>query len=268
MEFRLHIIKDGAALSEWTEIHPIGDLHVGNPNHDKRALAEKVKMIKDRPNALWIGTGDMMEMIFIGDKRWSKKTEDEKFEIRRGVMDEVREAASVLYPIKDQCVGIMEGNHEFKIATMMPVDPAVELCSLLRVKYLGYSSMIRFRKAKRSVIYYLHHGYGGGRKAGTQINKAEDALRICPYANFYILSHVHMNGLTDLDTLDITEQGSPIHRPKVFVVLSGFVKNYEQKRTSYPERLMFPQGNNSPCVTKFRWVGKKHELQLGINFQT
>ena len=153
--------------------------------------------------------GDYGDHIYYNDPRFSLSASDENITIgdmRQGVMRQVRKIADLFEPIKDKCAGLLTGNHEETVAKRYHVDPTMELAYRLNIKYLMYSAItlvaIKDGKSIYTLRVFTHHGYGGGRRHGPQINKVEDAMRIVN-ADVYAIGHVHGKVASQLEIAEL-----------------------------------------------------------------
>ena len=266
MEFRRYDIKS-KNRTEWFSLHFISDVHVGSSGHNERAFKERIEEIKADPLAYWMGVGDYGDHIYYNDPRFSLNDIDETItigDIRQGIMGQVRRIADKLGPIKDKCIGVGTGNHEETITNRYHVDPTRELAFRMDVPYLGYSALIYLAaKGVKGARIFTHHGYGGGRKSGAQINKVEDAMRIA-VADIYAIGHVHVKANSQLEILGIRENGKPERRQKIFVVTGSYQRAANSGTTSFAEKGMYPQAPMGSPTVQFRWIGGNHDLDMRV----
>ena len=169
----------------------IGDAHVGATNCAEDKIKALVKIIKANPNARWLGGGDLTDNVIISDvKRFDptvlppwmlhKRTAGEVVE---GLQDIVGAQKKRLYqlldPIKDQCLGLVEGNHEYAIMKHHNRDVMTEMCEHFNVPNLTDCAFIRFKFIRKTgkgapptavVKAFITHGHGGGRTSGAEPN--------------------------------------------------------------------------------------------------
>ena len=270
MEFNAYSVTR-RKLTDWVSLHFIGDIHIGQGNHNRERLLERIDMIKKDPLAIWMGMGDYGDHIYYTDPRFDLNSMDGSItigDLRQGILKQVRKFCDDIEPIKNKCIGIGSGNHEETIAKRCHVDPTREIAYRLGVSYAGYCSLTRIAlpaKAQRSsIVLFAHHGYGAGRKHGGQINKIEDAMRIAPSADIYAMGHVHGKVASTLDVIDITQQGSMTTKQKAFVVTGSYSDTYRQGVLSYAEKSMYTQaGLGSPTI-QFRLIRRNKGDRRGV----
>ena len=109
-----------SSKSDTFHIIPIGDIHIGNVNSDKKALIKLVDWIKTCDKCLWLGMGDYIDIIPANDKRHNIYEADRVFKYNNRVyelydpQEQYRLVRDIFKPIKDKCLGILTGNHELK----------------------------------------------------------------------------------------------------------------------------------------------------------
>lgn len=166
-------------------IYTIGDVHLGKLNCCEQAFRRIVKRIADDDNAVWVGGGDIIEAIKPGDaKRWDssvmadwmldggpQKVRDRMRDVTRHQVDR---ALTILHPIKDKCIGMIEGNHEFACRQYYNSDVQGDMCGGLGVPNLTDCAFVEFfflrKRSSRRIIMFVAHGNGGGRAAGSEPN--------------------------------------------------------------------------------------------------
>lgn len=274
------VVKDNsfiiqtANIKDWFSLHFINDVHIGGAGYNEEKFKEKLKIIEKDPRAMWIGMGDYGEHIYYNDPRFSLNEVDDLVtvgDLRQGILGQVKKLADLFQPIKNKCIGLGTGNHEETVAKRFHVDPTRELCYKLNTRYLGYSciSLIKIRmprhkvkEASTSVRVFTHHGYGGGRRSGTQVNKIEDAMRIAD-ADIYAMGHVHGQTISQLMVRGVGHYGQEYTKKKTFVVTGCYQNVKKANVTTYAERQMYPESPLGSPVVQFRWL---HGKVVNVNF--
>lgn len=272
MEYVKHDLTYGDP-TKWIDLHFISDVHKGAAGYNEKAFLERIESIRTNPRAVWFGVGDLGDYIFYSDPRFTMSAiaNIDVSEMRDGIFGQIRKIATALEPITDKCIGVGSGNHEEKIAQRYHVDPTRELSYRLKVPYIGYSALTLLRlKAKSdrgftvySARVFTHHGYGGGRRHGPQINKAEDCLR-SHEADIYALAHVHGKVASKLNIKGINSGGNPTELLKTFIVTGSYQDNSTRGTVTYAERMLFPKSPYGSPTVRIRWTGNKHELETQV----
>jgi hypothetical protein len=111
----------------------IGDIHAESELCSYKILKQDIQWIKDN-NAWWIGMGDYADALSMDDPRFQV---DEVENSNRGVPDYrrwpavVSKLGNLLDPIKDRCLGLLEGNHERSLAKYKGIHLHYNLCQRL-----------------------------------------------------------------------------------------------------------------------------------------
>jgi hypothetical protein len=168
-----------------------------------------VGKITKASNTYWIGGGDYCECIkpsdlkrfeFEGLPNWMLGPDAKQFfidiknvlteedaaeilkkykgKIKRNLRDIVgvqrQRIINMLNPIKDKCLGLLEGNHEEKVRRYHNLDHHGLVCNALAVKDLTSEALFRLRFVRgdstKIVKVFACHGHGGGRTAGAEPN--------------------------------------------------------------------------------------------------
>lgn len=183
----------------------IGDTHVGSRDFVKHKLDYTVKRIADNPNAYWIGMGDYCDFIGYNDPRFDPDMIDPDYRIdslRRLAETQMRHFLKLIEPIREKCLVILIGNHEDQWERRYHYDIGTHIAERMNkdCKAIGYEGFFRLkvadgasikRKASRYKIdFYLHHGYGGARTTGANLNKIE-AMAADKDVDVLAMGHCH-----------------------------------------------------------------------------
>jgi len=165
--------------------YAFGDLHLGTLNCAESQARRFVGRISKNPNARWIGGGDYCECIKPSDLRrfeaeglpdWILVPDPEKARenLRDIVAAQRRQFKRIVDPIKDKCLGLIEGNHEANLRKYHNLDHHGFICNDLGVEDLTSEALFRIRFKKngvsRKVKIFICHGHGGGRTPGAEPN--------------------------------------------------------------------------------------------------
>jgi UDP-2,3-diacylglucosamine pyrophosphatase LpxH len=227
---------------------PLGDIHIGTKNCDVKKLIETVAWIKKTPNTLWLGMGDYCDFILPSDKRFDFKGIPKQFidSYDNMAQAQAKYVTNILSPIKSQCIGLIEGNHEASIRTRYHQDVTGYMSTEMGVPNLSYTAMIRLsflRKYKNvrgggtTVVIYASHGFGGGKAVGSKVT-AITAMAKDFDADIYLAGHTHEKIAIDRDRLYITKWGKPmlLSKKQLFGITGSFYNTYEAGSQSYTER--------------------------------
>lgn len=185
-------IRCDLPYAEVIEIHPMADLHIGDPQSDFKSILERIEHIKKTPNAYCILDGDLMDTAIassIGDT----------YSANLQPMEQLKQCVKIFEPIKDKILGVLPGNHEGRVYKTDGLDITELMCSQLGIpeKYSPTTALlfIRFGNTSRNrpQLYtaYVTHGSGGGRREGGKVNRLADLAAIVD-ADIYIHAHTHL----------------------------------------------------------------------------
>jgi len=115
MQYLKHVIGYNSK-TEWFNIIPLGDIHLGHAGCDFRYLKDMLKWIEEKSNTFWIGMGDYIDAINYSDPRFDPKTVMAKYlvqgDIDKIIQMQIEDIVDLFEPIKGKCLGLLRGNHE------------------------------------------------------------------------------------------------------------------------------------------------------------
>jgi len=225
-----------------------GDLHIANKAFDKNHFRRLVQKIKETPNSCWIGMGDFAECISPKDKRFDQASLRERYKdkLHRLPQEEAKELKELLNPIKNSCIGLICGNHEDKLRQMFGgYDLIWELCDYFGWNNLSAEALIRLKikrgKAISNVDIFATHGYGGGRKWGSKINKLSDIANGIR-ADIYLIAHVHSTGIIKEVELSLPARRKLrlIQKERLGCIVPSFYRTYQEGIDTYASKKLYP----------------------------
>jgi len=196
------------------ELYGLGDIHLGDINCELDKVKDIINQIKDNPSAKVIIMGDLLNCAT-------------KSSVGKAVYDEYMKsddqwalALELLKPIKDKIVGMLIGNHEFRLEKE-GFNPIKTLCIALDVPYLGYSTMLNVKVAGKETTVYATHGHGGGSKGSIigKINKLADVA----IADIYMRGHSHQL-VYHRTMIRMVENGRLVDKERLVVDTGSFLK--------------------------------------------
>jgi predicted phosphodiesterase len=188
-------IRCDLPFAETIEVHPMADLHIGDPNSDYKSILDRIEYIRKTPNAYCILDGDLMDTAIassIGDT----------YSANLQPMEQLKQCVKIFEPIKGKILAVLPGNHENRVYKSDGVDLTEIMCSQLGIanRYSPTTALlfIRFgmqssRRHNRPQLYtvYVTHGSGGGRREGGKVNRLADLASIVD-ADIYVHAHTHL----------------------------------------------------------------------------
>ena len=190
------IINLGTNVNE-IELVPLGDLHIGDANCNLDLIKDTINYIKDTKNCYCILNGDLINNAL-------KTSKSDSYLETMTIEEEQELLVELLFPIKDKILMMTQGNHEYRSSLLCGIDPlryvARSLGLLEKGRYCDGAYLLTLLFGKRNgtdkvtnsyVIFGIHGGSGGGRRAGSTANALEDMNKIIPNADLYLHSHTH-----------------------------------------------------------------------------
>jgi hypothetical protein len=227
----------------------MGDMHTGSANCATDLVKKRVQEIADDDYGVWLGIGDYSEWIAPDDPRFHAGGLDTEIVtltglsmLRRTYLDYLTD---LLWPIRDKCAALGQGNHEEKYDRRRDDDMTFGLAENLGIpdRYTGWAAIttLQFKDGNRhtdSFDIYHSHGHQAGRKGGALVNGLDDLMGWIE-ADIYFQGHSHQYIAKHKAT--IYKDGERIRqRIKVGWHTGSFLKTYEQGVVSYAERAGFP----------------------------
>jgi len=218
-------------------LKPIFDIHFGNRMCDVDKFRDFLQDADDE-RTLFIGGGDLIDAIIVGDKRYRKEIDaspvDDMVDYQVDAMTEI------LLPYASRIIGLGSGNHEETLVVKAGTNPVRRICKNLGIPFLGYSWLVRmgFRESDgrgRSIVLRGHHGWGGGsRTQGGELTKYAKDVAFWD-ADIFLYGHGHARKYDEIPRLGL--RGSTlVAKPKVLILCGSFLKTLSDGGTpSYSE---------------------------------
>ena len=197
--------------------HPVrivafGDVHYGASGCNVKRFEENVleRHAKDE-NVYFLDLGDTFDCITGTDWRFRPHELAPELQGREDVIDAQVEGFADLWKSygidKHRLLGKAHGNHEDTILRDSGSNPTERYCYLTKQRNLGYCFFLRlqFKKpggsGRHQFVIYGHHGFAGGRKAGSSVNAYTDHAFRHPGAQVYLYGHNHQKWSYRVPTL-------------------------------------------------------------------
>lgn len=228
---------------------PIGDVHLGDINCDIKALKKQINWIANREDTYTILMGDMINAIVPSDsRRYDPDTIDPNYNT---IEKEFNGLIKLFKPLaeKGKIVASIEGNHEQVTRARHHFNFSRQFCTALNVPYAGSAALIKLKmirngktgnkKNTSSVVIFATHGYGGGRKIGSKVNKLNDLISFID-ADLMVMGHSH-NLQTSVHTKLGMSSSGKLTKHKVLLANTGcFLHGWSEKAATYAERNCYP----------------------------
>jgi len=208
---------------------------------------------------MWIGMGDKCDFITPGDPRWDVGSIEDWISPDNIAEDQSNWYMDMFSPIKDKCIGLLEGNHEDAIRIHSHVDVQKNICKKLGVANLGYSCFVKFRfrrmrmKAQpdaHTIKGFFTHGSGWAVTKGAKLNRLQRVMDAFE-ADIYAIGHMHDIITDNKPYLALDANNNIKQREKVGAVTGCWFRTYTQGvRASYGEKRSYaPSAIGCPVFT-------------------
>lgn len=259
-------------------IRPFYDIHYGASGCDVSQLLADIDFVKRTPNCYWFFGGDVCDSINISDKRKDLNTmalnfrhKNNKYQKEQDKIDstidfdnfinqQIDDICKMFKPIKDKCIGVVQGNHEHKVKVVYHADITERLCSYFNAPNLSETAMLRMRvvmpnrgRFTNVIDWYIKHGYGASGTDGARIN-AVVKLGNRISAQVYIMGHNHGLGFVKKIRLALTKYAKHneprlIAKDELYILGGTYYKTYTEGESSYGERKAYdPTPIGSPII--------------------
>lgn len=219
------------------DLYGFGDLHLGDKNCDMDKIHSTIEEIKNNPYAKVICMGDLLNCAT-------------RQSVGKAIFDELMSseeqwalALQLLTPIKDKIVGMLIGNHEFRLEKE-GFNPIKTLSMALGVPYLGYATILNVKIAGSTYTVYATHGHGGGSKSSIigKLNKLAE-VAVC---DIYMRGHSHQL-IYHNSMIRMVENGKIVDKKRTVIDTGAFVR-YDE---GYAEMSSLPMVCTGCAVVKF-----------------
>lgn len=248
-------------------IRPIGDIQWTGPK-GKTALDTLRRDIDAtlEQGGYFLGMGDYLD-TFSPSNRARLKAAD-LYETATEVIDSKSvELAQELYelalkPTTGRWLGMLEGHHFSDLMDGSTTD--MWLCNKLKARFLGTSALIRLQflisGSRYNVVFWAHHGTGGGMKACAPLNKLENLSPYWGGVDVFLMAHTTKSPVVPINRIYPRWHGhdSPdlIHKKVYFVSCGGYSKAWvrgnkqgQVLRGDYAEKgMMNPSVLGAPLI--------------------
>jgi len=260
---------------------PLGDIHLGHAVCDKDLFENTINYIAENDEAMWIGMGDYCDAISAKDKRYNPKEIDSSLPTPDV---QYREVTKMLMPIKDKCLGLLDGNHDYTHWTHHNHNYVDQMAHELETEYLGLDAVIRLifprtwlkkigkNREHHKFDIFAHHGWSSGRSDGYKVKSIQDMALIFSEMNLYLMGHVHLKGEAPVRVkLNIAENLDIIQHTQRYVFTGSYIKGYVNGFTTYIEGKALPPtqlGSPSIFIKSYHDCGKtrkKHGFTVNVS---
>ena len=165
-------------------VYPIGDLHVGSPNFNKKSFKRWKDAVTNDPYAKSVMVGDRLETGLQSSHTNSYDATLSPRQQKEFLLDEFA-------PLKDKVIGAVQGNHEHRSTIMVDSYPLFEVLDKLDIGHVYRKNMcfvkvnVGRRTTQRQCSYTLVLAHGGSSTKTKKFSYAIDGM------DAFITGHIH-----------------------------------------------------------------------------
>ena len=213
-----------------------GDIHLGSKQAAIESWMMSNKIIMKDPLAFDFGMGDIVDSIIAKDKRYDPFNRDPSFE---SIDDAFSFFEDSYESIKDKSGGLLVGNHEWTLIQATEMNETRKICKRFNIPYLGFSALIKFQFPNgRTLIGFLAHGAGGGRKIGSKANRLDEVKGKFIDADFTVFAHTH-ELFTRASPVLLLRNDKLVSKTVHMASSGSFLRNYVPDTLGYGERALY-----------------------------
>lgn len=248
-----------AQFPQYTELflHALSDVHIESPTFRRKAFEARLAELRRSPaNHRILLLGDLSDAAIASSKGFyhGARTPEEALEELLKAFRQVDDAGEPLSARIDLIIG---GNHERRIERVTGLSFTKLFAALVGrpTAFRGGPTILRYCYSqsecqKGTQIFngrkkvFAHHGYGGGMRPGSAVNRMEDLAKTIPDCDLYLMGHVHRRFVSQ----DCVYLGWPVREHMRTFVNTGTYQGHEH----YAQEMgLTPQLGEGPPVIRF-----------------
>ena len=243
----------------------LGDMHIGDELCDLDLIRETIDYVKRTKDCFVILNGDLINNAL-------KTSKSDSYKEQMTIEEEQDLLIDLLKPIKDKILVMASGNHEYRTSLLAGINPLKAVAYALGIKDRlvenSYLLNIEFGVAygvkavpNKYVVFGIHGGSGGGRRAGATANALQDMALIRPDMDLYIHSHTHtVINYTDLIFLYDRKMKKTKAHQRTYYNANAFLKY-----GGYAEQKGYKPADRNPSVLVVNALRKKDGMKIVTN---
>ncbi len=236
-------------------LYAFGDVHAGTIHCTEPDVLRKIQEIKADKNTYWVGMGDMAEFITPSDPRWDGGGIAKWVDISDIGYSQEQWVIKAFTPIKDKCLGMIMGNHEYSIFKHSHQNVHKHICDGLGVPNLGYSAFVHLlfnrenTNARHLIKLAVTHGTGNAITEGAKVNNLMRFMKSFD-ADIYAYAHIHDYIPKSFTRLGTNDKGIIKNKVAMGATTGCWFRTYTQGiNSSYGEMKLYPP--NELCCAMF-----------------
>lgn len=121
------LVQANFGESQYLNLYPIGDVHIGSKEFDLELFKQWVEMVKNDPNGAVVIVGDMMNMGL-------RNSKSNVYEEKLSPMEQKELCYELLNPIADKIIAGVPGNHEYRAVKEVGTNPMYDVFCRMRIE--------------------------------------------------------------------------------------------------------------------------------------
>ncbi|MFH1626121.1 MAG: hypothetical protein ABID54_13340, partial [Pseudomonadota bacterium] len=165
----------------------LGDCHIGSPYFNEPLLKETIRYI-GKENCFWIGMGDYLECATKSSPGVAV------YEQLESPADQRKHFKSLILPIKGKCIGLVRGNHSWRVVKQCGEDPIDAICDDLGLPYFEWEVFGGVRREAGSpsaFTFYAYHSAQANKNAGLAEAAVERDVENWASVDIILRGHTH-----------------------------------------------------------------------------
>lgn len=243
----------------------LGDMHIGDELCDLDLIKDTIEYIKKTKDCYCILNGDLINNAL-------KTSKSDSYKEQMTIEEEQDLLIELLMPIKNKILVIATGNHEYRTSLLAGINPlkAVALALGLKDKLVENSYLLNIefgiaygvkKQSNKYIVFGMHGGSGGGRRAGATANALQDMALIRPDMDLYIHSHTHtVINYSDLIFLYDRKTKKTKEHQRTYYNANAFLKY-----GGYAEQKGYKPADRTPSVLVVNALRKKDGMKIVTN---
>lgn len=239
----------------------LGDLHIGDKLCDLELIKDTIDYVKKNKDCYVILNGDLINNAL-------KNSKSDSYLEQMTIEQEQDLLIELLEPIKNRILVMATGNHEKRTEIQAGINPlrAVAYALGIKNKLVEHSYLLNISFGANSgnsacpnnyLVYGIHGGHGGGRRAGATTNALQDMALVRPDMDLYIHSHTHTKvNYNDIIFLYNRKTKKTVEHQRTYYNANAFLKY-----GGYAEEKGYKPSDRQPSVIVVRATRTKDGMQ-------
>lgn len=213
------IIKEYPSNMNVLRVYALGDIHIGSPEFDEKAIQKKIRIIEDDPCAAVVLCGDVADYGL-------KNSKTNVYFATMSPRHQQEYAYELFAPIANKFSAVVPGNHEERITKEVGTSPLYDLCVRWGVEEVYRENMAitkyvfgRWDNQKCPICFV------GAATHGTTKNKNHKFFGCIDNIDFSISGHTHTPSYSPAGRIRVdSHRASATHVPYKEIVVDAHLK--------------------------------------------